>query len=399
MNVLLLTESFPPAPVYAESRHASAVASVLSSAAHRVTVLSADRPTGARRAEEGGIRVRRTRGILPLYHYEADANAILDALGLLGGGLERRSAARRTDLIVAYGWPRALAAFVLRRQTGAPVILYLHGTSRGRFGSDAGGTAAYRAAMEAWAAQEAEAVVCPSEAARCEVVQHCAVDDESAWVLPPMFDGRRLDAQNTDPADFRSLLCEPDELLVLFAGRLTAENGIDTLIRSLPGALESGARIHVVVAGGGQEGGPSMSLAEQRGVAGRCTFAGQVCDLVLACLYGCADVLVSPGSYCPSGSSAVEAMACGLPVVGADTGALEALVEDGANGLKVCPGDPDSLTGALIWLARRRERLGEMARQAEEAAKRATALERALQELLEGVAGESGAGESKGKED
>jgi glycogen synthase len=76
-------------------------------------------------------------------------------------------------------------------------------------------------------------------------------------------------------------------------------------------------------------------------------FTGFVRDAELKLLYGAADVAVAPSIYEPFGLVAVEAMACGTPVVVGDTGGLREIVADDA-GLSVEPQDPDALAAALV---------------------------------------------------
>ena len=87
--------------------------------------------------------------------------------------------------------------------------------------------------------------------------------------------------------------------------------------------------------------------AEQLGVADRVVFAGPVAHTAMPALLRSADVVVCAPSYEPSGAVAVEAMACGVPVVATAVGALADVVVHGVTGLLVPPGEPESLSRAL----------------------------------------------------
>lgn len=221
--------------------------------------------------------------------------------------------------------------------------------------------ARYRAEMEGWAAEGADAVICPSEAVRAEVTAYCGVAREKVHAVPAACDWTRLDPGRTDLGDFRALLAEPEELLVLFAGELARDNGPGALLDAIPGVLEAGVRIRCAFAGDGGQAEELMSSAVEAGVAEQCLFAGHVSDQVLSSFYAVADVLAAPAAYSPSATSAVEAMSLGTPAVGSDTGALGALIADGRHGLKVHPQDPDALGAALAWLGKRRESLDKLA--------------------------------------
>ena len=75
-------------------------------------------------------------------------------------------------------------------------------------------------------------------------------------------------------------------------------------------------------------------------------------------------------------------MTHGRPVVAAQTGAIGSLVVDGRNGLAVSPGDPDAIAGALIWLARSRQRMMEMGRAAKQDVQRTVSWSKQAEKFL-----------------
>ena len=100
------------------------------------------------------------------------------------------------------------------------------------------------------------------------------------------------------------------------------------------------------------------------------TFLGRRAQDTLPYYYSAAEVVVVPSHYESFGLVALEAMACGTPVVASETGGLAFLVRDGETGFHVPTADPEALAERLRQLLRDellRERLG---RQAAEYAKR-----------------------------
>ncbi|MBM7860649.1 glycosyltransferase [Lentzea nigeriaca] len=87
--------------------------------------------------------------------------------------------------------------------------------------------------------------------------------------------------------------------------------------------------------------------AEHLGVEDRVVFVGAVAHSAMAALVRSADAVVCAPLYEPSGAVAIEAMACGVPVVATAVGALADVVVNGVTGLLVPPGEPDSLSRAL----------------------------------------------------
>lgn len=148
----------------------------------------------------------------------------------------------------------------------------------------------------------------------------------------------------------------------LYAGRLSHEKGIGTLLR----ALElCGDGVQLDVAGDGPERGALESLA--RDVApGRVRFLGRCTkDDVLALMRRAVAVVVPSEWYENQPMVVLEAMSCATPVVCSDLGGLPELIADGVTGRVVGAGDPRALAAALEELASdlaRAESLGRAAR-------------------------------------
>lgn len=140
---------------------------------------------------------------------------------------------------------------------------------------------------------------------------------------------------------------------LLFLGRISAEKGLDTVVRALPGALE------LVVAGDGPERA-RVNRQARRGV----TFLGQVDASAVSELLQNARALVVPSrSYEGQPRVILEAFAAGVPVVASRIGGLPELVEDGVNGYLVEPRSERAWRQALerIGNEEQSERLGSAA--------------------------------------
>ncbi|HEX2171475.1 MAG TPA: glycosyltransferase [Dehalococcoidia bacterium] len=131
--------------------------------------------------------------------------------------------------------------------------------------------------------------------------------------------------------------------VVLFVGRLEPLKGIDILLQALP-RIEHRGPVRLLVAGGDAQGDPERArlerLATDLGIADRVTFLGPVDHDRLPALYRAADVCVVPSYYESFGLVAVEALACGTPVIASRVGGLIGTVADGETGFLVpwrCP--------------------------------------------------------------
>ncbi|MFG3439655.1 glycosyltransferase [Nonomuraea sp. NPDC047897] len=147
----------------------------------------------------------------------------------------------------------------------------------------------------------------------------------------------------------RALLGLPDRLTVLSVGRLDARGRQEDLIRALPHVCRR-LDVQAVVAGCGPRRARLERLARRCGLTGRVHLPGPVPEDTLPLVYAAADVFAVPGAA-GAGSAAtleaLEALATGLPVVSAGSGALDRLVLPGATGYLYAPGDVRALAGRL----------------------------------------------------
>lgn len=143
-------------------------------------------------------------------------------------------------------------------------------------------------------------------------------------------------------------LSDPPRLV--YAGRLSVEKGVATLLRALGELARDGFEPlpRLVIAGDGPERGELEALASALGIADRVEFAGQLSRDALSRAFTSADVCVQPSLTEGFSKAWLDAMAHGLPVLASNVGAAEAVI--GANeerGWLVPPGDVAALVAAL----------------------------------------------------
>lgn len=184
------------------------------------------------------------------------------------------------------------------------------------------------------------------------------------------------------------------DFVVGFGGRLVAEKGVHLLVESLASlnrsagkggvaagsgataagaagadAVREGARARLLVLGDGPERARLERQAKRLGMAERVHFAGRVPSLAMGQWLPACDIVALPSLRRPGwveqfGRLLVEAMACGLPVVGSSSGEIPRVI--GEAGRVVPAGDGRRLTEALSALAHEpaeRARLGRLARE------------------------------------
>ncbi|NJP08345.1 MAG: glycosyltransferase family 1 protein [Leptolyngbyaceae cyanobacterium RU_5_1] len=167
----------------------------------------------------------------------------------------------------------------------------------------------------------------------------------------------------------------PDEAIVLYVGRFDPRKGIETLVRAFA-QLKAGVdcqmasagtstsastlcalnpdKLRLVIVGGsdptqsdGSERERIGQLVREFGLANQTHFAGRIGHDLLPLYYTAADVCVIPSHYEPFGLVAIEAMACGTPVVASAVGGLNFSVAQEETGLLVPPHDTTAFARAI----------------------------------------------------
>lgn len=150
---------------------------------------------------------------------------------------------------------------------------------------------------------------------------------------------------------------DPTEAIALYVGRFDPVKGLETLIRAcahLRASQPNLSSLRLVVVGGSdstyedmQERQRIEQIVQDLGLAQHVTFVGQVGHDRLPLYYTAADLCVIPSHYEPFGLVAIEAMACGTPVVAAAVGGLKFTVVPEETGLLVPPQDVPALAQAM----------------------------------------------------
>lgn len=281
-------------------------------------------------------------------------------MGQFAAGLRRAWRSWRPDVVHAHFWMSGKASLEAR-PPGVPVVQTFHalGIVKRRHQGEKDTSPPERIDEERKILRSADRIVATCSDEVFELVR-LGADPRRISVVPCGVD---LGIFRPDgPAERRP----PGMHRVVVVSRLVERKGIGDLI----GALHPLPQTELVVAGGPDaarlDADPAArrfrSLARRLGVESRVHLRGRISHEEVPALLRSADVVACVPWYEPFGIVALEAMACGVPVVASAVGGLVDSVVHGVTGLHVPPGDPGALTSALRMLLgdpERRRRLGE----------------------------------------
>jgi glycosyltransferase involved in cell wall biosynthesis len=134
---------------------------------------------------------------------------------------------------------------------------------------------------------------------------------------------------------------------LLFLGRLKEYKRLDLVLKAVANLMSQGVRVHLDVAGSGDQGEAWAKLAHELGISEQVDFLGYVSEERKLQLLRSSWVHVLTSSKEGWGISNLEAAACGTPTVASDAPGLRDSVRDGETGLLVRHGSVQELTEAL----------------------------------------------------
>ncbi len=266
------------------------------------------------------------------------------------------------DLVHSHYWLSGPSAAALARRSNAPLVASFHTLGEVQRLVRAGvPDADERIVTEQATVDLAQTVIAASPQEREQLLRLYGSGPEKTQVVPCGYDPEVFRPMDRSAA--RRALSLNGAKMALFVGRMEPIKGIDVLLRAVA-AMDDRAGVEIVVVGGNEadlELERLKAAASELGIRDAITFQPTVSQERLALYYNAADVCVVPSFYETFGLVALEAMACGTPVIAARVGGLEATIVDGETGYLVpwhCPEPYAERLETVLANDYLRERLG-----------------------------------------
>ncbi|HRR07423.1 MAG TPA: N-acetyl-alpha-D-glucosaminyl L-malate synthase BshA [Rhodothermales bacterium] len=245
-------------------------------------------------------------------------------------------------LHVHYAIPHATSA-VLARQILAtygiqiPVITTLHGTDATIVGQDPSFEP-----VVTYSINESDGITVVSEYLREETLRNFGVRKEIT-VIPNFVDVNRFKRQNKE--HFKKAICPQGEKLMVHISNFRPVKRASDVVEVFSRLRKEGHCLKLLLVGDGPDRLPTEARARELGIFGDVRFLGK--QEPVEEILSIADVFLMPSGSETFGLAALEAMACGVPVVSSNIGGLPELNIQGETGFLCDLGDIDAMTEAV----------------------------------------------------
>jgi len=356
--------------------HGRLLARALAARGHEVTVITSRHPSGRERDHREGVELHYLQG-----------TEFASQKGKWASECDRRFRELHQkhlfDVLCCQHMvvPPALLDFA--RQQGVPVVVITEGLAgwvllselRQAFSHNKGYGQLWRQALsflfyylfwELPVARACDAVIAVSDEVARSVPRWCGVSSGKVFTV---YNGVDVQAFAPD-RDAREAIRKqyglaPDDRLILFLSHVTRQKGLHVLLKCLPRVRARHEHVKLLVAGEGDYLADVKYLVDTMKLQASVIFAGHVPHEMAPAYINASDFFILPTLRQEGMPFALlEAMACQKPIIASRIGGIPSVVEDSANGLLVSPGDPASLTNAVLRVLGDRALAEQIARQA-----------------------------------
>ncbi len=342
---------------------ATELAHALVDRGHHVHLISSEPPFRWRPGPRGPAFERVSVPSYPLFrepqYLLAMANTIV-----------RVAETHRLDIIHAhYAVPHATAGYLADRILASAAsempprtVTTLHGTDITLVGSDPS-----YARVVAFSIEQSDCVTTVSRSLEADTIARLGITHDIR-VIPNFLDCAVYSRQSAPGARQRLTGARAGDAVVVHMSNFRPVKRVELVLEAFA-RIRQAAPARLVLIGDGPVRPDIERMASERGLSGDMVFAGEQPDPVP--WLSAADVFLLPSEQESFGLAALEAMACGTPVVASDAGGLPEIIEDGVTGF-LCPAaNPvETMAEHALMLIRDHERHAEMSRAATEIVRR-----------------------------
>ena len=268
------------------------------------------------------------------------------------------------DLVhVHYAIPHATSAWIAREMLAAerelPVVTTLHGTDITLTGLHPSFHSIVRFSIE-----RSQGITAVSRYLREETVRNFGVAEERIEVIPNFID-TELYRPGREPCH-RSTLAPAGEKILMHVSNFRPVKRVTDVVEIFH-RVRRRVPARLILVGDGPERPRAVERVEELGLADHVVFLGKHASVDE--LLSCCDLFLLPSQSESFGLAALEAMACGAPVIASDAGGLPEVVPHGEAGFLFPPGDVEAMADAAIELLSDDERRRAVGRAAREVAR------------------------------
>ena len=265
------------------------------------------------------------------------------------------------DLLHAhYAVPHATSAWIAKEMLGRPafrIVTTLHGTDVTLVGQDP----SFRSLTQ-FSIAKSDGLTAVSEFLRRETHEVFDIPTNDIRVIPNFVDPAKY-SRGAYPC-YRSKLARDGEKIITHISNFRAVKRVPDVVRIFA-RITKDVPARLLLVGDGPERSKAQEMAEAEGVADRVLFLGK--QNSVAELLSCSDLFLLPSEMESFGLVALEAMACGVPVVATLTGGVPEVVEHGVSGYLAAVGDVAAMAEFGLQLLTDQERWREFSANARRA--------------------------------
>jgi glycosyltransferase involved in cell wall biosynthesis len=354
MKIAVFTDTFAP-QVNGVANAVRNFDGMLSGMGHEVEVFTGGHSPGT--VATDGARVHRYRAVtfFPYPEFESSVSVIRPL---------RDAASFGPDVVHAHSpFVMGLCAWRAARRLKVPLVGTFHTPVDEYVVYIAGRSAFIRGvlkrvarAYQNWFYGRCDVIIVPAKSA----VKYLDAGDKRIEVVSNGLDLKRYGRAGR--REFRDRFGLGDAPVIMHGGRLSFEKRIDGVIKAMPRVLEAIPEARLLIVGRGPARQSLETLVDGLGLGKAVVFTGYVSDEDFPGAFAAADVLALNSPVETESIIALEAFATGVPVVGADAGAIPDAVVPGENGFLFNTDDTEAMAKCLIQVLEDKslmEKLGE----------------------------------------